>query len=327
MKSLLFFCIFWAGGASALYPANMSPPVVFYGMCDASAAVPVSTNFFVVANDEDNYLRLYRSDTGGMPVRMFDVGPFLRVEGTSLESDIEGAARIGDRIYWITSHGRNKSGKLRLNRSRLFATDLEETPEGIELKPAGRFYTRLLMDLIADSRMKPYRLDAASRLAPKAPGALNIEGLSATPEGHLLIGFRNPIPEGKALIVPLLNPDAVISGKAAQFGDPILLDLGGLGIRSMELWNGKYYIIAGPYAGGVRSRLYVWSGKEDKPEEIKQLNFAAYNPEAIMFYPRDFEPNIQVLSDDGTMTMNGIPCKDLPNPLQRQFRAVWITLP
>jgi hypothetical protein len=328
MKSVVLFCAFLAGSVSMAFPAKMSPPTVFYGMCDASAAVALTTNLFVVANDEDNFLRIYRSDEGGMPVRMFDIGPFLRVEGTSLESDIEGAARLGDRIYWITSHGRNKSGKLRLNRARLFATDIEETPGGIELKPAGRSYTRLLQDLIKEPRLRPYQLEAASRLAPKERGALNIEGLAATPEGHLLIGFRNPIPEGKALLVPLLHPDRVVAGKPAQFGPPILIDLGGLGIRSIEFWNGNYYIIAGPHDGGQRSKLYVWSGgPEDKPREIEQLNFAAYNPEAILFYPRDFEPKIQVLSDDGTMVINGVACKDLPNPLQRQFRGVWITLP
>jgi hypothetical protein len=34
------------------------------------------------------------------------------------------------------------------------------------------------------------------------PGGLNIEGLAATPDGQLLIGFRNPLSEGKALLLP-----------------------------------------------------------------------------------------------------------------------------
>ena len=37
-------------------------PAQYSGMADASGAVPVSSNLFVVASDEDNILRLYRSD-------------------------------------------------------------------------------------------------------------------------------------------------------------------------------------------------------------------------------------------------------------------------
>ena len=48
---------------------------------------------------------------------------------------------------------------------------------------------------------------------------MNIEGLCPTPEGELLIGFRNPIPGERALIVPLKNPGELIEGKPARFGD------------------------------------------------------------------------------------------------------------
>ena len=90
--------------------------LVYRGASDASAAVAVSEDMFVVADDENNILRVYRTDVGGMPVETFDLTEFLGTEREHAEADIEGATKTGNRIYWITSHGRNKDGKRRPNR-------------------------------------------------------------------------------------------------------------------------------------------------------------------------------------------------------------------
>src|SRR6185436_16331903 len=109
----------------------------------------------------------------------------------------------------------------------------------MRLAPVGRPYQNLLLDLVREPSLKRFKLGKASALAPKSAGALNIEALCSTPGQHLLIGFRNPIPERRALIVPLLNPNELIEGKRARFGEPILLDLGGLGIRDLGYWEGR----------------------------------------------------------------------------------------
>jgi hypothetical protein len=51
--------------------------------------------------------------------------------------------------------------------------------------------------MFQDEQLKDYELEKAEKLAPKEEGGLNIEGLTATPNGELLIGFRNPIPKEK----------------------------------------------------------------------------------------------------------------------------------
>src|SRR5438552_3506541 len=170
----------------------------YYGMCDASAAVALDNELFAVANDEDNAIRVYRAGAPGPPVRSFNLSLFLKVEGKRPETDLEGAAWLGDRIFWITSHGRNHEGKYRPNRHYFFATTWND--KELRLAPAGKPYQNLLIDLIREPQLKPFKLHAASRLAPKLPGALNLEALCATPDQHLLLGFRNPIPAGKALI-------------------------------------------------------------------------------------------------------------------------------
>lgn len=307
---------------------RVSAPVLYSGMCDASAAVALSDRLFAVASDEDSVIRVYARDKPGAPVQSINLASFLDLDPRSPESDLEGAARIGDRVYWITSHGRNRSGRARLSRRRFFATDIRIDPGTgkVALKMAGRPCEDLIEVLARDPRLAAFRLADASALEPKAPGALNIEGLSAMPEGGLLIGFRNPIPNGKALLVPLVNPGAVVQGKAPQLGDPLLLDLDGLGIRDMAFWEGRYLIIAGPYDGRGESRLFSWFGDPSTPHPVKHARLKGLNPEAIIFYPDKGWDDVQILSDDGKRPENGKPCKAQSNPARRHFRSAWVTL-
>jgi len=295
-----------------------------FGMCDASAAVGVGPDLFVVANDEDNVLRVYRNDGDGAAIRSFDLAPFLEPEKRR-EADIEGAARVGDRVYWIASHGRNKNGKKRPTRQRFFAADVTLEGDEVTITPVGAPYKDLLDDLLNAPQLADFDLKAASKRAPKDAEALNIEGLCATPGGVLLIGFRNPIPDGKALLVPLENPQDVIEGAKATLGDPILLSLGGLGVRSIDYSesHGVYFIVAGRYDGGDEFRLYKWSGDaSDDPESVEGVDFGGLSPEALVVYVAE-TTRIQVLSDDGTKSVDGEDCKDAPTE-KMSFRSTRI---
>jgi len=297
-----------------------------FGTCDASAAVAIGPDAFVVANDEDNVLRLYHRDESGMPYRTLDLNSFLAPDPKHPEADIEGATLIGDRIYWITSHGANKNGRMRLSRRRLFATEVKSNGGKERISPVGIPYTNLLDDLIASPGLREYDLALAATRAPKRSGSLNIEGLCATPEGALLIGFRNPIRDGNALIVPLENPREAIEGKSARLGRPIWLSLGGLGVRSIEYsqTRGKYLIVAGSYGERDDFALYQWSGAPgDEPEIIEGIDFQGLRPETLILYPGE-DGKVQVLSDDGTRQIDGVDCKRV-EPERRRFRSGWIT--
>lgn len=296
----------------------------YHGMCDASAAVALNNDLFAVANDEDNSLRIYNSAKGGPPVYAHDLSVLLRADPKKPETDLEGASWLGDRIFWISSHGRNKDGKFRSSRHRFFATRVEERNGRLHLAPVGRVYPHLLSDFLRDNRLRSFRLDRASQLPPKAVGGLNIEGLCATPEEHLLIGFRNPIPQRQALIVPILNPSEVVSGKPTRLGSPILLNLGGRGIRDIVRWRDRYVILAGAHDGTENSRLFEWTGGSAQPRELGDAKFNNFNPEAVIVYPDPSKP-LQLLSDDGTRIINGVPCKTLKDPNQRSFRGAWFS--
>jgi hypothetical protein len=295
--------------------------MVYRGMCDASAAVALDAQYFVVASDENNTLNIYKR---GQPDAVARV-PLAEFLGTgNKESDLEGAAMVGQRIYWIASHGRNKKGKERPDRYRFFATDIDARSSPPTVKAVAMPYRQLLVDLQAAPTLKSLKLAEAASLAPDAPGGLNIEGLAALPDGRLLIGFRNPIPGGKALLVPLENPGDLLNGKPARFGKPILLGLRGRGIRSIEYVGTSFLIAAGPSADAGTFSLYYWSGKPGAaPELATGVDIGGLRPEALFEIPHT--GSAQVISDDGGVEAGGVACKDRPVD-QQAFRSVVIKL-
>ena len=313
-----------SAGTLVLRAASVTETTFYFGMCDASAGVALDATHFVVANDEDNPIRIYRADQGGLPLQTFDFSRTLRADPYKPEMDLEGACWLGDRIFWISSHGRNKDGEVRPSRQILFATSCMKTATGFDMKVTGRPYRMLLADLAADPRLRSFHLEEASRLAPKMPGALNIEGLCATPDHKLLIGFRNPLPQSQALLIPLDNPEQMIAGQRAKFGEPILLPLDGLGVRDIAFWKDQYLIIGGAIDGQFKSALFLWDGnKGSQPKRVDWLNLDHFNPEALIVY-EGRDTAFQVLSDDGTRRIGTESCKHLHDPKQRRFRSVWV---
>jgi hypothetical protein len=301
--------------------------LLFTGMCDASGAVPLDGHRFVVADDEDNVLRAYDTQVPGAPLWKIDVSAGIGVapKGGKAkkgppEADIEAATRIGDVSFWMTSHGRNSSGKPKPERLKLFAARLPEADKPLQV--VGRPYEHLLEDLFSEPRLQRFGLRAAAELAPKAPGGLNLEGMTARKEGGVWIGFRNPIPDGKALLVPLLNPEQLVADGRAQFGDPQLLDLGGLGVRSISHRAGRYMILAGAFDTGSGPRLYTWDGASS-PQLDTRDQLSGLNPEG--FFTPEGANHVLVLSDDGSLLVDGTECKRLKDPSKKRFRARWIT--
>jgi hypothetical protein len=305
-------------------------------MCDASAAVAIGQGRFVVADDEGDVLRVYKRGHA-KPVAEVDLIDYLhnrKPSGKNAEADIEGAAAIGQRIYWISSHAlKGKDGEVDHHRWRFFATDIASGPSGPTVKPvAAAAHETLLTELLADARFGVL-VDAAGH-KPEEENGLNIEGLAATPEGGLLIGFRNPRPQGRALIVPLRNPREVIDAAAKPvFSDPILLDLGGRGIRSLERVGNEYLVVAGPHATAAQSpvkpsfALFRWAGgARQAPAFVRWLDAGSFRPEAMFFDPD--AQDLYLLSDDGDEPVGAKDCKDKDVARKKKsFRAMSVKLP
>jgi hypothetical protein len=311
-------------------PAPPPPPartVVFEGMCDASGAVALSRDVLLVADDEDNVLRAYDAERGGAALWSADVSKALGIplKGKKRpkhpEIDLEAATVLGDRAYWMSSHARNSKGKRKAERFVFFATTMPPANAADAVEVVGQS-DRMLDDLLDDERYARCDLAAAAELAPKEPGGLNIEGMTATTGGELLLGFRNPIPDGRALVVPVLNGPRVVTGEdeVARFGDPMQLALDGQGIRSLSWWRGRYLILAGDAGPGGASKLHTWDGRGDAAPV--HVDLSELNPEG--FFSPEERDDVLVLSDDGSRLVDGVPCKDLEDAARKHFRGVWV---
>ena len=368
MGKILFFLLIFSGPvfhtmaqnkvyAAARAAQNAQPE-------DVSAAVAINKDMFIVADDENNVLRVYKVNGPDFPVYQYDLTKFLNIFPEHPEADIEGATMIGNTIYWISSHGRNKDGKMRPNRYRFFATSVKVENGKISIEPTGIPCNTLIHSLVKTMPARMLRLVEATRfdasnmtkqerkiLAPKIAG-LNIEGLCASPDGKIIyIGFRNPRPYNKvswraqAIVVGLNNPKQVIErGYPPVFGDPILWDLGELGIRSMEYshFYKAYFIIAGRHNGGPGFVLYRWSGEKEQPAVlVRKLSFAqsSFGPEALVSFNNSGK--FLLLSDDGSLVIkvsNPGECEEgelgadgtclnkyLSNQNKKAFRGIWLT--
>ena len=174
----------------------------------------------LVADDEANVLRVYPRG-GGAAVKEWSYA----LEGPKLgkELDLEAGTRIGDTLYLTGSNSNKKDGSDAPDRSHLFAVKVTGTGAATAFNYVGQF-SLLEAQLVA--------WDVG-----------NGNGLGAN---HF--GFAVSV-RAKALIVPVRNYAALVAGTATQatFGAPIELELGGLGIRSIdEGTDGNYLIVAGP---------------------------------------------------------------------------------
>jgi hypothetical protein len=295
--------------------------VTFEGACDASGAIPLDATHFLVADDEDNVLRVYDAERGGPPTRTFDLSSRVAPADPESEVDLEAATRVGDRGYFLSSHARKRSGKLDLNRFVFFAVDLGTDAGTVTV--SGKPMTTLLDDLERMKEVAGYGLGTGRTRAPLTEGAVNIEGMTAAPDGTLWIGFRSPLPQGKAILVRLLNPAEVLQGSAARFATPRLLELGGLGIRSLSSHRGSYLAVAGPAQRRGVFRLMRFD-EQGPARPVPGAEFQGFSPEGL-FTPEGRE-DILVLSDDGMQDVGGKACKKLGDQKLKRFRGLWMKL-
>lgn len=307
-------------------PAQTAPVaplsvVVFEGMCDASGAIPLDAQRFAIADDEENSIRIYDAVRGGAPLAVLPIEGLIE---THDEIDLEAATRVGDYGLWLASHGRNKAGRYAESRVNMI---LSTTPRvGSPLRIVGSAYRDLLQALATEPKLERFDLGHAQSIAPQLDGGLNLEGLTARPEGGVIIGFRSPVPAGLALIVGLANPVELVRDAAAPRFDAVhQLDLGeGRGIRSLSEWHGRYLIIGGSPAYTTASHLYTWDGKSARAEPVA-VDLSDYNPEA--FFTPEERDLVMIISDDGGVDHAGTACKHLKDSAQKRFRGVWLALP
>ena len=330
------------------------------GASDASTAVPVDGAYMIVADDENQVLRLYDRANSGLPVAGFDFTSSLQLTDANnsnilREVDIEASIRQNNRIFWFGSQSNSDGGGVRPNRNRVFATDVTGSGASTSLTYVGR-YDALKTDIVnwdaTNGHGKGpnyYGLQAstATDVSSKTVAGYNIEGAEFAPDGTTAyIAFRAPqvLPANrqKALIIAVTNLASLITSLpgsvSATFGLPIELDLGGRGIREIRRnAANQYVIIAGPAGeatGTAPFRLYTWTGNaSDKPVE-RTTDLTALNVdgsfESIVEVPSSLNDasQLQVLVDNGDAVYynDGNSASKLGQNNFKKFRSDLVTL-
>ncbi|MDR6668920.1 DUF3616 domain-containing protein [Rhizobium sp. 1399] len=282
----------------------------YRGICEASAAALVDKSHVAVASDDFSAIMIYQRGKP-KPVTKFAVDDV---------TDIEGSARVGDTIFWLTSHSLNSSGEDKKKRKELLATAV--SADGT-LSNSGEVYRNLRADMAA----------ALGSSEDSLKTHLNIEGLAATPEGHLLIGLRGPLSDNRAIVLELANPMQLVklgTGDvgSAQITPPVMMDLSdgpgttGRGVRDIALVGNRYLVLAGsePDGGNPPPKLFWWDGnKEGRVTPGPEVDFKGMTPEAIVVW-NDQEG--EILSDSGGALIKGVECADKDPPKDAFFPTV-----
>ncbi len=339
-SSLISSSISSSSRSNASSAVSIPPVATYQQTADGSAAVWAGDHF-INFDDETNIARLYKAGTGSAPVKKWDLTSSL---GLSNEADFEDAARIGNDVLLISSHGRNKDGELKTDRYRFARLSVSGSGASTSLSVTG--YTKTLLQNMLDSSKwqqpdtavisllkERTQLETATvpNLAPKADG-FNIEGLAQLPGSttRVAIGLRNPLINNQAIVITLENPLEAATGATPVFGQAIRLDLAGYGVRAMA-WSATdnmMYILAGHINSDPEANffLYRWNGQPTSAAEYlgAYQHSSGGSLEAIL--PHAGTKTLRILVDEGAVLVNGTENKSLPTADQR-FHDMLITLP
>jgi hypothetical protein len=240
-------------------PAFQSLP----GTYEPSAIQQLPDGRFLVVEDEKRH-----------PLTVVTIGADGRVESAALTAglfqifssfwqldDLEGLAldKAGF-VYAITSHSRDEGGNEKASRERLARFRIE----------GDRVVKPKVVDGLkrALTAAHPVLAAAAKLRAVKDRGGLNIEALEfSLDQQRLLIGFRSPLVDGRAIIASVENPRDIFEKEETPRVASALqeLDLGGHGIRGLAYVPslGEYLVIGGPVSREqAQFDLWLWSGRQ-----------------------------------------------------------------
>lgn len=281
-------------------------PLVFQaltGIYEPSAIQQLPDGHFLVVEDEKKHpFSLVTIDAdGSVNSAPLEPGPLDGDNAFWKLDDLEGTAldRAGY-VYAITSHSRDGDGDEKKSRDKLVRFRIEGG------RVVAQTVARGLKPALAAAH--PVLARAAEILDVKGAGGLNIEALEISPDQQrLLIGFRSPLLDGRAIVACVENPAAIFEAAEPPRISPTLetLDLDGNGIRSMSYLpalNG-YLVVSGPVARErVQFQLWFWSGRgADPARRVTVPGLPGFeHAEGISPAMIDGQQRIVIVSDDGS---------------------------
>lgn len=294
------------------------------GIFEPSAIQQLPDGRFLVVEDEKSHpLSLVTiSADGSVDSTALTAGLFQRFSEFWKLDDLEGLA-LDDAgfVYGITSHSRDDDGNEKKPREKLVRFRVE----------GKRVVDPKVVDGLKPALTSRHAVLAAAAQVPdvKANGGLNIEALEISPDQkRLLIGFRGPLRDGRALIASVENPSAIFASDEVPRIAALLdeLDLGGHGIRGLSYVPalGDYLVIGGPTSRvPANFNLWRWSGERGAPARrvrvpgLRNINKAEGVCPAVV----GGRERLVIVSDDGNRNAGRFASYVLLDPAQLQTAA------
>ncbi len=289
---------------------------------EPSAILQLPDGRFLVAEDEPEHpFSLFRI---GLDGQVSNAPLNTQIMGTNKAlqklDDLEGlTADQHGHIYAITSHSRNADGEQEKSRNSLVRFRIESDH---------------IVDPIMVTGLKPALLEAHPLLHAAAQirdvkddDGLNIEALEISHEPQrLLIGFRSPLLDNRAIIATIENHTAMfeVNEPARVSNVLITLDLEGDGIRGISwlpLLN-AYLVISGPASGKpVQFKLWRWSGRPEEPaRRLSVPRLPGFeHAEGVCPAVINGQPKIILVSDDGSRKQGRFARFLLLDPAQLEY--------
>jgi len=268
----------------------------FYNVFEPSGAATMPDGKVLIVEDESNAksLKLLEIESDGNVAEIGNLYLPKKVKKVFKKEieDLEAITAKGNIVYGITSHTFSKSNKRKATREKFIMFTYEDG--AVE---EFYIYKYLKRDLY-QKFPKIFKNDIFST------NSINIEGLAVDSQSEgLLIGFRSPLLNSDAMLIPIKNPNQVfLKQERPDFGQPIRLNLGGLGVRDITYDEDKkgYWIIA----GGVDNRefkfeLWFWDRVNSKVFLVKNQPDIGYG-EGITVIKNDTKnPALFIVEDNG----------------------------
>ncbi len=248
------------------------------GAANASSVLGVGDGYFLDADDDTSPLRLYQGGTTGYPVGQWDFSSDFG--GGKL--DFEALARHGNDVFAADSFSAG------VGNSPIVDYGTSGSGANTDLSYRG-VYFGLEQDLIDwdNGNGAPLGIAASARFSQKDSDGdgLALKGIEFAPDNTTAyVAMRVPLeptsgPNARteALIVPVTNFTKLFNddGTHAQFGPPILMNLGGVGIREIRKnADSQYLILTGPPGDSgsntaPQQALWEWDGvPADAPVQL-----------------------------------------------------------
>jgi hypothetical protein len=77
----------------------------------------------------------------------------------------------------------------------------------------------------------------------------------------------------------------------------------------------------------VRRDCIHGGGGNSVPLWLKEINLEGFKPEALLLTGASDKPDCELISDDGTVIVDGVESKRLKNPQLKHFRTLRVSLP